>query len=113
MSKLNEAISNFLSDDTDLHLNEGVNPMSYVVEIQVKDIYADADDYQLFDDPKSHIAAQELNDAVKRMINKSPARRPSNYRELERVMDKYAYLGANDSEPRRFVERILDYVYKD
>lgn len=64
------------------------------------------------DKPNPESVARQINLEVSRAINESKNWFDA-FVEAEKVLAKFSHYGANDSEPRRMLEKILDYVYRE
>jgi hypothetical protein len=62
--------------------------------------------------PHPESVARQINMEVSRAINESKNWFDA-FTEAEKTLVKFSHYGASDSEPRRMLDRILDYVYRE
>lgn len=82
--------------------------------IQVRVTFS-ARQWQLYveDHPtESGLAARTLNDKLTFLVNNG-VERGEIYRQMFDLMIQFCAVGANDSEPRAFLTRVLNYIFKE
>jgi len=72
-----------------------------------------ARDWELYDDkPHPESVARQINLEVSRAINESTNWFDA-FTESEKTLVKFSHYGANDSEPRAMLDKVLTYVYRE
>lgn len=71
-----------------------------------------ADDWQLYDSagPTANVIAHGLNQTLEEYVNRGETRAEVT-RFMHSQMHHHAEFGANDTEPRAFLERVLDQIF--
>jgi hypothetical protein len=69
-------------------------------------------DWKLYDVEYANIAAARLNDTLSAHVNRG-AEETAVREAMHRVMADHSEFGANDTEPRAFLEKVLDEIFKE
>ena len=67
-------------------------------------------DWDLYEKPGVVVVAQKLNEQLERLVNGDNVRREVEEGMLEFMRDFSVY-GANDTEPRAHLQKVLDEIY--
>lgn len=71
-----------------------------------------AKDWCLYDVEYANVAAKDLNQTLEEYVNRGESKEAI-YMVMHSLMRHHAERGANDTEPRAFLDRVLAEIYKE